>query len=88
MRSFIFITDEGYTFQPGSESAKSDADNFQVLGFAKGKDEDEAFRNLLDTNGWLLDTSFEEVQCLELRHRDYHAFKKFFNLKDTMTCAK
>ena len=57
MRSFIFITDEGYTFQPGSESAESDVDNLQVLGFVHGNDADDAFKNLLNENDWLLRTS-------------------------------
>jgi hypothetical protein len=60
-----------------------DVENMQVLGFAKGRDESEAFENLLNENAWLVKTVFEEVQCLELRHLEYPAHKRFFNLKDT-----
>lgn len=43
MRHFIFLTQEGYTFQPNSESATPDIENLQVLGTASGADEQNAF---------------------------------------------
>ena len=58
MNSYIFITTEGFTFQPGSESAEPDVENCQVIGFAKGNSIDEAFENLIAENKYLLKTSF------------------------------
>jgi len=46
MKSYIFITEEGTSYQPNSISPEPDIDNCQVIAFAKGKNEDEAFINL------------------------------------------
>lgn len=88
MRPFIFITQEGHTFQPNSEASLPDVDNMQVLGFAKGHDENEAFENLLNANEWLSKTFFDEVQCLELKHLEYHSQAKIFSLKNVTACSK
>jgi hypothetical protein len=50
MNSYIFITTEGYTYQPGSESIEPDIENCQVIGFAHGVDEQNAFKNLIAEN--------------------------------------
>ena len=78
MKSYILITREGYTCQPGSESAVPDIENCQVIGFSKGIDHEDAFRNLVLENEYLLDTSFDEISGLEL------ACEKgiFFHLND------
>jgi hypothetical protein len=81
MRSFIFVTHEGYTYQPDSESIEPDVENLQVLGFATGVDEDDAFKNLMSEDEWLIQTSFDEVKCLELRYEDYEHHAKFFSIK-------
>jgi len=80
MGAYIFITAEGYTYQPGSEAVESDIENCQVLGFAKGNDADEAFSALLEENAYLLETSFDEVVCLELKDEDYRERKRYFCL--------
>ena len=82
MRAFIFVTHEGYTFQPASEAEEPDIENLQVLGFALGVDEEQAFQNLKADYTYLLKTSFDETLCLELRHEDYFARIKYFYLKD------
>ena len=82
MKSYIFITEEGITYQPDSESPEPDIENCQVIGFAKGDSPAEAFDNLVKENGYLLETSFDEVICLELKHRDYHKFSGYFCLSD------
>ncbi|MBZ0221102.1 MAG: hypothetical protein K8I01_11805 [Candidatus Methylomirabilis sp.] len=66
MRSFIFITSEGFTFQPGSDSDEPDIENCQVIGFADGMDIEDAFRNLVRENGYLLETSFNEISGYEI----------------------
>ena len=65
MREFIFLSTEGHTYQPKSESCEPDIENIQVIGIEAGKDEEEAFKNLLANNPWLLDTSFDEVAAYE-----------------------
>jgi len=82
MGSYIFITTEGYTYQPGSEAVEPDIENCQVLGFAKGDSADEAFKALLKENLYLLKTSFDEVVCLELKDEDYGERKKYFWLSN------
>lgn len=78
MKSYIFITSEGYTFQPDSDSSTPDIENCQVLGFGSGVDPDEAFRNFLKDNEFLLETSFDEVTALELASNE----EKYFSLKN------
>ena len=47
IKKYIFLTVEGYTFQPGSKSVEPDIENLQVIGFSQGKDSKDAFQNLL-----------------------------------------
>ena len=48
MDNFIFLTAEGYTFQPDSDAKTPDIENLQVIGFASGVTSDEAYkRNIL-----------------------------------------
>ena len=80
MNSYIFITTEGYTYQPGSESIEPDIENCQVIGFAHGIDEQNAFKNLITENPNLSETTFDELICLELRHFDYWKRQSYFHL--------
>jgi len=82
MGAYIFITIEGYTYQPRSEAIEPDIENCQVLGFAKGDDADEAFKALLKGNAYLLETSFDEVVCLELKNEDFMDKKRYFYLRN------
>ena len=81
MGAYIFITNEGHTYQPGSEAIEPDIENCQVLGFSKGNDAAEAFNALLEENAYLLETSFDEVVCLELKNEDYGERKRYFRFK-------
>ncbi len=67
MNSYIFITTEGYTFQPSSEAIEPEVENCQVIGFSEGKDERQAFENLVAESGYLLGTTFDEICCFELK---------------------
>lgn len=78
-RAFIFLTFEGYTYQPGSESAMPDVENVQMLGIASGPHASAAFGRLAEENPWLRDTSFNEVYCYELT-RDFAASRAEFSL--------
>ena len=81
MRSFIFLTAEGHTYQPNSEAIEPDCENLQVIGFAEGEDAASAFENLVKENEWLAQTSFRQVQCLELTQPNYRQHISTFHLK-------
>jgi len=82
VRSYIFITQEGFTYQPDRISPDPDIENCQVVGFAKGNNEKEAFKNLIKENQCLLDSNFDEVMCVELKNEDYYDKSKYFHLND------
>ncbi len=63
----IFLTTEGRTFSPNSESAEPDIENLQVIGFSDGNDEKEAFDGLIHENPYLLGTAFDELICIEVK---------------------
>jgi hypothetical protein len=63
---YIFITDEGFTFQPGSEAACPDVDNLQVLGIAYGQDAEDALAHLLAQQPWIRETAFSRAFCWAL----------------------
>jgi hypothetical protein len=85
MKSYIFITTEGDTFQPGSVSSEPDIENCQVIGFAKGIETVQAFETLVRENSYLLATAFDEVICLELKHADCLKHKTYFHLSEYKT---
>lgn len=78
-RAFIFLTFEGCTYQPDSESAMPDVENVQMLGIASGPHASAAFGRLAEENPWLRDTSFDEIYCYELA-RDFAASRAEFSL--------
>lgn len=65
-RKYIFISAEGNTYQPDSNSPEPDIDNCQVIGWAEGITAAAAFRRLLRDNPFLLETTFDELICYEL----------------------
>lgn len=88
MKSYIFIATQGGTFQPDSQAIEPDIENCQVIGFAQGQDEEEAFAKLVNENPWLLETTFDELICFELRHSDYFEHRTYFHLNDLKPSAK
>lgn len=42
MNNCIFLTDEGYTYQPNSESDVPDIENLQVIGITHGENSKQA----------------------------------------------
>jgi hypothetical protein len=76
IKKFIFLTAEGFTFQPYSETIEPDIENLQVIGFAKGRNPDEAFINLKKEAPDLLETTFNEIFSYELS-KEYEASKKY-----------
>ena len=81
-RLFMFVTPDGFTYS-SPHVLSPDVDNFQVLGFREGKDEEEAFGDFLQSNGWVLDTHFNEAISIEVKHRIHEG--KVFYLKDYRT---
>jgi hypothetical protein len=79
MDHYIFLTSEGYTFQPNSDSESPDIENLQVIGFAMGASADEAYKDLLITNSYLKETSFKEIFCYRL-DKDYEQTRKDYKL--------
>jgi hypothetical protein len=77
IKDFIFITFEGMTFQPNSESDIPDIENMQVIGFEKGLNINEAFENLKVNFEYLKSTTFDEIIGIELKSKKFH----YYNLK-------
>jgi len=77
MKNYIFLTTEGYTFQPSTNSIEPDIENAQVIGFSSGLNEEDAFKTLLETNEYLLETEFNEIFCYPLED-NYSKSKKCF----------
>lgn len=85
MKHFIFVTPEGYTYQPNSHAIEPDVENCQVLGFGKGGNVAEAFENLVQENSWLLNTSYNQVIAYELKYKN---FSDEFELQHLEGCSK
>lgn len=77
-KNFIFLTHEGFTFQPDSKNMEPDIENLQVIDFSYGMNAEDAFEHLLQHNEYLLDTSFDEIFSLELANGNK---KSYFSLK-------
>ena len=66
MNSYIFLTDEGYTFQPETEDEPVVIDSLQTIGTAQGTDAMDAYRNLLAENPQLQERKFEKIFCYQV----------------------
>lgn len=82
MKKYIFLTTEGYTYQPNSESIEPDCENAQLLGKTEGNNQEEAFENLLKKYPYLKDSNFEEVYCYQLTDNYEETMKNFIINKD------
>jgi len=67
MKKFIFITDEGFTFQPDSENYEPDIENMQVVGFGEGNTIGDAMENMIDENPYLKNTRFNKIIGIEIK---------------------
>jgi len=66
MKNYIFITSEGFTFSPNCTDSEPDIENCQVLGFAEGINETEAFNLLIKNNKFLKELGYNEIYCYEI----------------------
>lgn len=60
MKEFIFYTFEGYTESPTGKVVE----NLQILGFEKGKNENEAFTTLINNNQWIIQSGFNKDKII------------------------
>lgn len=81
MNNYIFLTNDGYTFQPDSESIEPDCENAQLIGIAAGNTQEEAFNNLINEKEYLRELNFDEVYCYKLA-KDYEENIRYFYIKD------
>ncbi len=77
MNKYIFLTTEGYTYQPNSESIEPDCDNAQLIGIAEGINQEDAFKNLLNKYDYLKESNFEEIYCYQLNDNYENTRKSF-----------
>ena len=82
MKNYIFITKQGITYQPNTSSPEPDIENCQVIGFAKGNNENEAMQYLIKANEYLLKTNFNEFICMELKNENHYSKAKYFYLEE------
>ena len=77
IKKYIFVTVEGITYQPKSESIMPDIENLQVVGYGNGNSPEDAVKNMLEENEYLKETNFDEVIGIELKSdkRTYHYLK-------------
>jgi len=68
MKKFIFITSEGFTFQPNNEDYEPDIENMQVVGFGEGDTVDNAIKFMLKENSYLRKTSFNKIIGIEIKN--------------------
>jgi len=78
MKKFMFVTKEGFTFSK-SEKLEPDVENLQIVGFIDAQDKNEAFDKLLAENGWLVDTGFNELDCIEVKESPYEGTKFYLD---------
>ena len=81
MNNYIFLTNEGYTYQPDSESIEPDCENAQLIGIAVGNTQEEAFNNLINEKEYLRQFNFDEIYCYKLAE-DFEESKMYFYIKD------
>ena len=67
MNKYIFISNEGITYQPDLESIEPDCENAQVIGFSYGNNQREDFDNLLKENKQLKQSNFCKIYCYQLK---------------------
>lgn len=61
MNKYIFYTTEGHTDAPNENV---EVENCQVLGFAKGRNAQEAQTILLKENPWIIEAGFDPIEFI------------------------
>lgn len=78
IKSYIFLTDEGSTYEPIVNETSKEIENLQVIGWHSGENADDALANLLKENNHLKDTIFKNIFSFPLlstfeTYRKYHS---------------
>ncbi len=81
MNKYIFLANEGYIYQPNSESIEPDCENAQLIGIASGNTQEEAFKNLINEKEYLREFNFDEIYCYKLAE-NFEEIKRYFYIKD------
>jgi len=81
MDKYIFLTNEGYTYQPNSDNIEPDCENAQLIGISNGNTQEEAFENLINEREYLREFNFDEIYCYKLAEY-YKEGKRYFYIKD------
>ena len=83
MNKYIFLTFEGYTYQPIIDDGEDagDIENCQVIGFSEGEDPKEALNKLLIDKHYLENTTLDHIYCYKLDN-DYRKNRADFYLDD------
>lgn len=84
MNNYLFLTNEGYTYQPDSESIEPNCENAQLIGIVSGNTQEDSFKNLINENEYLRQFNFNEIYCYELV-KNYEESKRYFYIKDNNT---
>ena len=60
MNQYIFLTAEGATYAPWNTNTDEapEVENAQMLGIASGENQQEAQKNLLKENPWIVEAGF------------------------------
>ncbi|MHA1447685.1 MAG: hypothetical protein ACTSSN_13405 [Candidatus Heimdallarchaeaceae archaeon] len=77
MPRFLFYSQEGLTYTPyidDSLKGGKEIENLQIIGFAQGDTPQEAFDELLYSNGYLIGSTFDQVTAVELKEQEYKTF--------------
>lgn len=82
MNKYIFLTTEGFTYQLNFESIEPDCDTAQLIGIVQGKNQKEAFKNLLEKYDYLKTSNSEEVYCYQLNDNYEYTRESFVIEKD------
>ena len=77
MNKYIFMTNEGNTYKPNSESLEPDCENSQVIGITSGNNETEALNRLLLELNYLENNPYRKIYCCKL---DDNFEIKYFDL--------
>lgn len=77
MNNYLFLTNEGYTYQPDSENIEPDCEDSQLIGISSGNTQEEAFKNLINENEYLRQFNFNEIYCYELAKKLREKYKVF-----------
>lgn len=81
MNKYIFLSNEGSTYQPIKNTDPDIVENIQVIGFSDGINPDEALSNLVSNNPHIKETTFNHIYCYKL-DSDFEENRVDYFLKD------